>query len=309
MTNPINKIKQVNALKNGRGLQYLLNEIYKISGNPIAVYDIYYNLFAHTDRIVTDDPLWNELITTGSFSKATIDFFKSECFIDAVANTDDLVLMTSNKLKYNRINGKIFDKNNIRIANIIIVECNSSFEADVPEIIRAFCKILSREIQESEFYQNLSLTYQETLVCDLIEGNSIDRQLVTAKVADIYKHLKSYIYLAVVEFPKDEHLPNSLIQFRDLFTQMQKDFEYYIYSDYIIILLSTDNARFNIKNGLNKLTKLFKENNMRVGISSCFDNLYKLHKYYVEAIDALNYAAEANDNQRIFLYEDMPSKI
>jgi len=36
------------------------------------------------------------------------------------------------------------------------------------------CKILSSEIKDSEFYQNLDLAYQETLVCGLVKDNQID---------------------------------------------------------------------------------------------------------------------------------------
>ena len=297
------KKQQLKLLKSGKGLQNLLSQIYEILGNPIATFDLHYNLLAYAEGVVTDDPLWNELISTGAFGAEALALFKSENWIDAVANSGTMTLMTSDKLKYDRINGKIFDKDKTRIANLIVIACDKPFEDGDPELIGDICKILSKEIRESEFYQNLDRAYQETLICDLLSGSPIDKHLVVAKLTDIERDMGLNVYLAVVKVPQDSL--NQLGYFRDLLKQTQRKYKYYIYSDYIIILISTNNPQLRVNSELRKLRNLFAQENMCAGISCSFENLFELRKHYIEATNALNHGLKSNSDQRIFLYDDI----
>lgn len=313
MSDTINKKEQLKTIKNGKGIQYILDEAYKILGNPIALFDIYYNLIAHVDGVVTDDPLWNELITTKCFSQETKDFFKAEGFIEAVSNSTDampngdiVALLQSDKLKYDRFNGTIFDKDNIRLANINVTACNKPFEDGDAELTKEICKILLVEIEKSECYSGLDIAYQETLLGVLIRGEPMDRYCeIQIRVSDIYRGLKRNIYVAVVNISHDKRDYSQLVYYRDLFKQAQNEYKYYIYADYILILISTDNLKLRTGNDLYKLIELFAKNNMLVGVSRNFENLFELHKYYTEAVDALHYGMESNDGQRLFFCDDM----
>lgn len=64
------KSDQIEALRKGEGVQYLLDTASKIFNNPIVIFDTNYSLIAYTD-VITDDPIWNELISTGTFSADT----------------------------------------------------------------------------------------------------------------------------------------------------------------------------------------------------------------------------------------------
>lgn len=300
-----NKLEQVKNITNGKGLQYILDEASNILGNPILLFDIYYNLIAHTHGLVTDDPFWNELVTTKRFSQKTMDFFKAEGFIEAVANSNVVALLQSGKLKYDRINGTIITKDNIRLGNINVTACIKPFEDGDAELIEEICQIFLVEIEKSEHYSELDIAYQETLLRILIQGEPIDRQCETQiKVADIYRGLKTNIYLAVVNIPQDKNDYSQLVHYRDLFRKTQNEYKYYIYSDYIIVLISTDNQTLRTGNDLYKLIELFKKNNMFVGISRSFENLFELHQYYTEAVYALHYGMESNSGQRLFFYND-----
>jgi len=297
------KKRELKSLKNGKGMQNLLNQLYRVLGNPVATFDLSYNLIAYADDVITDDPLWNELIATGSFGTDTLTVFKSENWIDAVANCDKLALLNSDKLKYDRINAKIFDKDKTRIANLIVVACDKPFEDGDPELIVDICDILSKEIRASEFYQKLDRAYQETLICDLLSGYPIDKLLVTAKLTDIDRDMALNIYLAVVKVPQDKL--DKLGHFRDLFKQTQRKYKYYIYNDYIVILISTNNPQLSVNIELRKLRNLFIQENMHAGISSSFDNLYELRKHYLEAANALDNGLKNNSDQHIYLYDDI----
>lgn len=303
MSDFLSKMGKINALKNGRGLQHLLDEGHTVLGNPMLLFDIHYNLIAYTENAVTDDPFWNELVSNKCFSKQTTEFFREEGFVEAVANNGVVAFLHSDKLKYDRFNGTIFDKNYTRIANINVTACENPPQAGDMELIEQLCKVLLKEIQTSDYYHNLDIAYQETLLNMLISGEEIDkRSEALIMLADIYKDLSTYIYLGVVDVSRYECGLNNLAYFRDLCKRTQPAYKYFIHADYLLVLMSFDEDTLTIKKDLAKLRRLFERNDLYMGISDCFENLFELRTHYTKALEALALALENGATQRIFLY-------
>lgn len=74
------------------------------------------------------------------------------------------------------------------------------------------------------------------------------------------------------------------------------------------MIISSNDATPNVKKDLEKLKKLIEENHIFVGLSNCFENLFESHKYYVEALKALNYG-KSTGNQRISLFSQIPADL
>lgn len=163
MSHLTHMMEQIKKLKNGVSVQSLLDAAYHILGNPIVMFDTEYKLVAHTE-VVTDDPIWNEIVTNGVFSREIQKVFENEGFIEEVANTAKSVLLKSEKLQYDRMAGKLFNKNNAYVSNLVIVACNRAFDESDPIAFEAICKIISKEISEIDFYQEYEQAHQEIVI-------------------------------------------------------------------------------------------------------------------------------------------------
>lgn len=300
-----NKTELIRALEVGSGIQYLLNEAYKILGNPVSMHDMDDKLLAYTENIITDDPYWNESVAYGAVRNETLEHFRTEYFVYDIVNSNIVTSLVSDKFKYDRLFGKIFIKDNIRVANACMIACKKPFEDDDPVAFEEFCKILSTEFGKSEFYQQYGKSYRETLIRQLIDGSFEDKKYYSARVEDIYKGLKAYLFLAVADISQCDCEYAGLTFFIDLFIQAKPEFKYYIYSDYIVIIMSADNPELNVIRDLLKFHSLFEVNNIYAGISSHFENLFELHKYYIEAVSALKDGLKNTNGQRIFLYDEI----
>lgn len=309
MSNLIDKLEQIKALKNGKGLQYLLIAGCKMLGNPIYIHDIDCDIIANTGEAPKEDTIWNELVTFGGYSDESIEFFKEECFIDAVANTKTITFLISDKLKYNRMLGKIFNKDNITVAFAHLVACNKSFESNDPIIFETLCKKLSKEIYESDFYQAYGEMHLEAVINELINGSIKDKGLYTQCVAEVYNGLKNYLYIAVADFTKCESEHTQLTRFKNEFKQSQPTFKYVIYENHMVILMSSNSMTFYTKRVLGKLYGIFEQNNIHVGISSSFENLFELPIYYAQAVNALNTSMASDSGQLIFQYNKNVKKV
>lgn len=299
------RLKQVKSLKNAKGIQYILNSAYEILGNPMLIFNMEYELIAYSEGAVTDDPIWGEFMTHGRLCDETVAFFKSESFIDEVANStifDGITYLISDKLKYDRIFGQIYNKEHQPVADLVAVACDRPFEDDTPELIATICSVISKRLGKSKFYQDYGQAYQENIIKELLDGN---KELHSSHVANIDKDLKANIFVAVADITQCDPACAKLMYFQDLFRRRRRSFKYAVYSNYIIILISSDSMTLCVKKDLNKLYSLFKQHNIYVGISSGFQNLYELQNYYNKALEALNCGLKSNVEQQIFLYNEM----
>jgi len=301
------KKKQLKKL-NGKSIQYILNNAYNILGNPIALFDTSYNLWAFTEGIITDDWLWNELTTLGAFSPETVDFFNTENFILSFAESEVITLMQSDRLKYDRISGKLFDYDDVQLGNINVVACSKSFDEGDAELIETLCTILSVELQNSGFYQKIERVYQDSPLDDLIRGNIKESVMANAKMAELQAGLEPNLYLAVVDITEYEPTNTHLAYFRDLFRKLQPEYKYYIYMNNIVIIISTAHALLSVKRDLHKLNAFFKKYNIYSGISSRFYNLCEMKEYFQQAINALNYGLTSKRKQQIFNYDNFSTE-
>jgi len=296
-------MEQIIAITNGKGVQYILDEAYRILGNPILTHDMEYKVIAYNEN-ETDDPIWNEFMTTGMVGHDRLVFYRDECFFEMAADAGKITFLLSDKLKYDRLFGKLFTKDSIQIGCACMTATEKPFEEVDPILFEIVCDILNKEFCNSELYQSYGQAYMETLIGQLIENNIEDIGFYIATIESLYIGLKSILRVAVLDINQCNPTYTKLTYFRDIFKQAQPDFKYAVFSNYILILMSSDSTILHIED-LNKLYTLFEKNNMYIGISDCFENLFDLREHYKEAISALNHGLKNNGRQRIFLYDEM----
>lgn len=297
----MSKVEQMKNLKTGNGIQYLLDEGHKILGNPINTFDTDYNLIAYADASV-DDRFWIELTTTGTFCKESQLFFMKECFTDDVANADKLALMKSDKLKYDRILGHIFNGHGLKVGNVLMLECDEAFTQDTVAAFDMLTALLTKEISKDAFYIAYGQAWQSAMIKKLIDGDFEEKALYSPHLQTLYFGFKEQLYLAVVDIGKASEAHGGQEYFVDLFRQKRNDFKYAIYGNDIIMIISTDYKAFNAKRELQGLAEYFEQENLYAGISSCFANLFELRKQYREAVEALN-GLKRNGARHISIYK------
>ena len=297
----MSKLGQIKAMKKDYDIQQFLDSAYKILHNPIAMFDTDYLLIAHTD-VKTDDPLWNELVSTGTFSMETQGFFVSEYFTYEVSNADKVAVLKSDGLKYDRVLANVFNKDRIKVANLVMVESNTSFSADDLVAFSAFADKITDKIRSDEHFTAYGRSYHESLIIKLLDGEITDSKLYAPHVQIIYDGFENWLRLAVISLEKSDRQKDRLAYIRDLFMERSKRFKYAIYSGYIVMIMSTKHNSFSRGKFIGKYGDFLEQNNIYVGVSSCFENLYELRVYYDEAVAALKKSAETGNDRRVFLY-------
>lgn len=298
-----NKIAQIKTIENGKGIQYILDRAYQILGNPLLAHDMDYKLIMHNRGAINDDPIWNEIISNGTVNTTRLKFYKDETFFDMVTYAEKITFLPSDRLKYDRIFGKLFVKGHIQVGCVVIHACDKPFEHGDMELFEMICELLNQELGKNEYYQTYGQAHMETLIAKLIENDFDNKAHYTAHIQSIYIGLKDHVRVAAVDISGVDPTLTRLACFRDLLKQTQPSFKYAVYAKHIVMLMGLDSESIDIKRDLRELYRIFEEDMICVGISSCVENSFDLSKYYKEAVDALEHGLKAGDSQRVFLYD------
>lgn len=288
-------------LKLAEGVQEILNTASELLGNPLNMFDLSYRLIAHTPNRVSDDPIWNEFVELGMFSHQTVNFFKNEKFIAAYVSSP-VALMKSPKLKYDRANAVIFDKDGLQLGSICVVACYRPFEEEDFKLMEIVCECLATQMQKSQYLGKIPKVFEETVFRKLIDDTA-EIPLLEKEIMQLRRSFKTYIYVAVVDTIQYEDSLTHLVYFKELFKELNKEFQYFIYLNNIVILFSSDKPVLNVEKELMQFNSFFSQNSIFAGVSSGFHSLMDLKTYFKEALNALNYGMCLNSGRNIFSYD------
>ena len=299
----MDKADRIRAVANGNGLQFLLNSAYTILNNPIYVIDINYNLLAYTN-VSIDDPNWNEIITMGSYSPETLDKLANEGLIENITNADKTVVLRNEQLKYAKMAGHFFNRDNIEVGIAMMTECNAPFDAENTAAFETLTEKITDEIRTYDYFTILGMTLHEDKINLLLDGAVNNPILYNPQAQVLYNDFDDYLYVAVVSVDQYDILENvhrnRLEYFKSMLKSMFPFYKYSVYSDFIVILMSSKNKKYGGTPFFNLEAELFKRNGFCVGISDSFENIYELRLYYDQAVTALTNGIRNKDGRRFF---------
>lgn len=307
MSNKNNKFTQLKEFHklSDENMQFLINKAYQILENPIIIYDLNWKIIAYAEGVVTDDPIWNSHVNHGTINFEIKNLALDEGFVEIMASQKPVVFLHSDILKYGRIFAKLFDENGIVIAFASVVASDKQFEDHDVILVEEICKKLSKEILKVDYYKNSGRMKLEFLIKNLIEGDGLIDLYEVNYIEMIYSKFKNYLYIAVADIGLSDPTYSQLEYYKDLFWKLRPSFKYSVYLNYILIIMSTDETVLYPKKFFNRLSGLFKQKNIKVGLSSQFENLFNLKKHYEEALKALTDGLQSNSKDHIFVYTDI----
>ena len=301
------KVEQIEALEYGHGIQYFLNRAYEIFNNPVYVLDINYNLLAHTNTPY-DDPFWNELVTTGTFSLDTVKLMANENLLEDITNADKTTRVENEILTCPKLMGHIYNRDNIRVALMVMSEHNTLINGEGQAAFEALTEKITREIRDYDYFSMLTMTFHEEKINLLLDGAVNNPLLYNPQAQILYSGLDDYLYVAVLSVARNEVLPhvhrNRLAYFMSMLKTKFQSFKFSVYNDHIVMLMSSKHKYFYGAAFFAAYAGLFEQNGITLGISGAFESLYDLRKYYDQAVTVLVNGLEYNDGQRIFLHND-----
>ena len=299
-------LEQVQALENGRGIQFLIDSAYVIFNNPLYMLDSYYNLIAASDGPM-ELVVWSEMIKTGTLGANVKEALAKAGILSVVSPSEKPIYFPKREnWSGGIITMTVMNRDNSRVAQVTMYDHYLPFGEDVPDAFGMLVKKISYEIRDYDYFIHLPFIYFDDAVNKLLDRNS-PATLYNYSQAQLirYEH-KEYLYVAVVSTARYDMLKNvhssRLAYFSSLLKARYHAYRYAVYEDNIVMLISSEHKDYSEALPFGQDHSLFEYNDLYAGVSESFDNIYDFCKYYDQATTTLrnNLESENTHGQRVF---------
>ena len=150
---------------------------------------------------------------------------------------------------------------------------------------------ISSEIRDYEYFAKQPVIFFENTINKLLDRTFSSTPVNNPQAQIMYYGLENYLNIAVVDAASDNVMENvrrsRLVYFRSLLKNKYKFFQYAIYADQIVALMSSKYDNFDWFSFLAANSGFFEENGLYIGISGSFSDIYEARLYYDQAVAAL----------------------
>ena len=332
--------KLMDALFATHDLTHIINVASKIFNNPIFIIDQGFRLITKSDAAV-EDSIWNDLVKTGYYSYDNLKLAKNDKRYTVITKSKEPVyihisssdsLRTLENCTFLQLDKKVLSnsrlvnnlyKENNRIGSITIIEYNKTIEQYHIDLLKFLSKIILLAIDLSPGEYNTTGGNSFANILDDILSNKISNKAsLNSRLNFCNIHLKKYFFVIAIQstLPYSDSSGIELKHYQTILSYLFKNKNTIIYENNIIYLFDTndktlfENSSFRYRL-IYYLISILKENNLICGMSSVFEDLLELKKYYSEAIKALMFG-KIHDNSKYFypykaeyIFEEMVSDL
>lgn len=291
------------TLLEGKGINNIIKVSAEILNNPVILVDGAYRLITYTTIGTVEDQLWQDITQNGLCSNEYVIKFKKDKIFERIANKPFPIIIDkgiANNLR--RIICRIAIDNEM-VGILGVLESNRKFSQEDIKLIKLLADIVAIEMQKNESVEDLKGGVWKKALLDMLEDTSANKEILEERAKLI--NLQPFKYLYIVTIPINEFDDNASlakylkIRFRYIFPSSFP----ITYKGRLVLLLSFLNLQ-EFKEKEEEFVALISDFNLKAGVSSSFDNIKEIRKYYLQAEKILELGKKLDDKSRLFKYED-----
>ncbi len=287
----------------GKGLDYIVKVATEILGNPVVVIDTSYKVLSHPDIEQITDIYWLENIKRGYCSfdfiaavkkmKSIQNGFKANEPFEVVCEANSTVKMVTK-----------IEIENKHIGSIVLLACNKAFSTKDVELLSLTSKIIAEEMKKNSLYRNINNVEYEEVVCDFLEGNIKNREILNERIKSAKIKFKDNILIFVFDIKKYSSMGKYVGYLTDRLNSFFPFKRAVYYDDNIVIIYDYEK---DIKNDdfLYKLKSFLEDNRIFLGVSNEFSDLMNCRHHYEQALKALRIGERIDKENPIVYYSDV----
>ena len=293
----------IDILHSNQGLQAIIDTAYNILQNPIIVVDSSYKILAmYQDPNVSGDR--TDLEEQRSLGYMLPDNIEAMNRAKLYEQTRIARYPTYNKdplASHGWITALIYI-HGIEVGQIGVMDSTHNFTEVDFELIDFLCKIVSLELQKSDFYRTNQGLMHSYFLSDLLDNKVQDSSAIKQRMMNLGWKLTSNLHIMLIS----DHARNFFDGKAQLITsQLHRLFpssRWVIYHGQIVFLLSSDTPRTFSES--EELYHYLEINHLTASISNSFDNILDIRKYYLQAAKAESFGRRFHPHVPIHLYSD-----
>lgn len=290
------------ALVSGKGINHIIDISSNVIGNPISLSDSSFRNLAYSN-VAVNDPIWNEIVSSGYVSFEVVKEFNREKVIEKIAYSNTPIIVNTGIGKHmSRILGKIVVLGKI-VAYIGVFEVNHKLDEVDVELTQILCSVLALELAKDPVISSLTGSLYENLLIDLINGLNIDHVVLQERLKSSLWIPRKNFYVVYIPIEKKSDTSLKVEYLRRNLEGLFSYFKTVFLNDAIILLMNYDDKK-ELTYIWDNISPLLTNYHLKAGVSFEFTSLEKLRTYYHQAREAYYIGNAINSGTLIYYFDD-----
>ena len=285
-------------------LQELMDVCYEITGVPILIVDIMYNVYG----IAPLHPVGNEnrdyLLEHRTYDDERVQLMYNDGFISSVdMNKAPYIIDWGSSEDFPAIQGIVKINNSVE-AYVTMHPGKGNITDDLMKAMSIIQNVCGYFLKSNRFESSNIPHFQKVFISELLSGNIKNEKQLNEWFQDMNcEILPPYILTAVTARNFDEKLALSMIR-RSCQSLLPN--QLILIHDNVLYILHYKASKkgSSLHEYQSSLTKIVKRFHAQAGISQHFSNLLLIEDYKIQTLDAIKYGQILNPDARLYLYQD-----
>ena len=290
----------LDALLEERGLDSIMKAAYDVLGNPVILTDQALITLAFHAETPVDDLSWIDNVSHGYSSDEFVERFYREGIMDRIAHSAHPIIVDTGVGEQTRRMHCRVVVNHKTSADFGMLEVERPFNKQDPLLVEGICKILSLELQRTSTTDERPGGRHKRVLYSLLIGKNartISRSIIKPKRLGDSKSFRILVIDNSLN-PLESYYVNSIR--RSIEYINPESVSFVIGEQQVLLLGSTNETLFEGR--LGALEELLSKFDIYAGISSLFEDISDIRKYYLQAEEALRIGFSA----RTSAYQILP---
>lgn len=287
----------------GRNLQELMDVCYQVTGIPILITDIMYNVLGIAPDTPTGDPLWDLLLSDRGYGPEQVELMYKDGIIQSVdANTAPYIIDWASQKDAPKVQGIV----RINKSTEAFVTMNCIGREITPDMIKAMDiiqNICTLFFETSRTDANRFTTYQKMFFNELINGRIESEKYLNSWLEDFGSNLNPPYILTATKV-HEERGQLLLSQIRKSCQSLAVNQLMRIQNDTLYILHCQCEALSDSDPFYKAFLNVTARVRAKTGISDAFTSLLDIRTYRTQAEDALAIGMMLHPDRSVFQYTD-----
>ena len=291
------------VLHANQGLQAIVDKAYEILQNPIIVVDSSYKILAmYQDTSIPEDR-WDleEQRSLGYMLQTNIDAMNKAKIYEQTRLAQYPVYNKDPSESHGWITALIYI-HGIEVGQIGVMDSTHPFTEVDFELIDFLCKIISLELQKSDFYRTNQGLMHSYFLSDLLDNQTQDSAVIKQRMTNLGWDLRNHMQILLISDLAHNFFDGKAQLITSQLHSLLPSSRWVIYHGQIVFLISSETPKtFSKREGLYHYLSI---NRLTASVSNQFDSLLDIRKYYLQAVKAEAFGLRFHPEEPIHYYED-----
>jgi len=293
----------IEVLHSNQGLQAIIDKAYEILQNPIIVVDSSYKILAmyQATDISEERSDLEEQRSLGYMLESNIEAMNRAKLYEQSRMAQYPIYSKDPSASSGWITALIYI-HGIEVGQIGVMDSSHAFTEIDFELIDFLCKVVSLELQKSDFYRTNQGLMHSYFLSDLLDNQVHDGAAIERRMANLGWKLTSNLHIMLISDLARNFFDGKAQLITSQLHNILPSSRWVIYHGQIVFLLSSDTPKTFAES--ESLYHYLEINHLTASISNSFDNILDIRKHYLQAVKAETFGQRFHPHMPIHLYSD-----